>query len=108
MNELKQYGYDISVDDFGVGYSSLSYLQKFPFKELKIDRSFVSKIHEPGTEAVVRSIVDLANFFGMDVVAEGIETEEQQMKVSELGCKTGQGFLFYKPMPLEEVNKILG
>lgn len=107
MNDLKSRGFTISVDDFGVGYSSLSYLQKLPFSELKIDRSFSIKIHEAGTEAVVRSIIQLAQYFEMDVVAEGIETEEQKQKLTALGCKIGQGYLFYKPMPLEEINQYL-
>lgn len=107
MRELKRRGFDISVDDFGIGYSSLSYLQKLPFSELKLDRSFINKIHEAGTEAVVRSIIQLAHALEMDVVAEGIETDEQRSKLKELGCKIGQGYLFHKPMPLQEVDLLL-
>lgn len=107
MQQLKLYGFDASVDDFGVGFSSLSYLQKLPFKELKIDRSFINRIEEAGTEAIVRAIIQLAHVLEMDVVAEGLETEEQVQRLMELGCKKGQGYKYYKPIPIEEINEIL-
>lgn len=107
MKELKKYGFAISVDDFGVGYSSLSYLQKLPFDELKIDRSFTNKITEKGTEAVVRAIIQLAQFFEMETVAEGIESEVEASILKTIGCSTAQGFLYYKPMPIEQVELLL-
>lgn len=107
LNHLKLLGFSTSVDDFGIGFSSLSYLQKLPFNELKIDRSFIMKLHEAGTEAVVRLIIQLAHYLNMDVVAEGIETEEQATLLREIGCNNVQGFLYYKPAPLTEIDKFL-
>lgn len=107
LNRLKLYGFDTSVDDFGIGFSSLSYLQKFEFNELKIDQSFINKIHEKGTEAIVRAIIQLANHLEMDLVAEGVETEEQAQKLLELGCSIGQGYYYSKPLPLREIDDLL-
>ncbi|MGI2327735.1 EAL domain-containing protein [Planococcus sp. YIM B11945] len=106
FKQLKAYGFSSSVDDFGTGYSSLSYLQKLPVSEIKIDRSFISNMHEPATLAIVRTIVQLAENLNMLAVAEGIETEQQRKLLETLGCKVGQGYLFYKPMPLEEANRL--
>ena len=88
IQELNSYGFKTSVDDFGMGFSSLSYLQKLPFAELKIDRSFINGIQETGTLAIVRSIIQLALNLGMTSVAEGIETEEQVEILRTLGCKS--------------------
>ena len=105
--ELKKHGYDSSIDDFGVGFSSLSYLQQLPFSEIKIDRSFIHDIKDDGMHAVVQTIVQLANNLKMHVVAEGIETNEQYNILQKLGCKTGQGYFFHKPMPISEAEKLL-
>ena len=105
--ELKKYGYDSSIDDFGVGFSSLSYLQQLPFSEIKIDRSFINEIKNDGMHAVVQTIVQLANNLQMHVVAEGIETVEQYNILQKMGCKTGQGYFFHKPMPILEAEKLL-
>lgn len=104
FKQLQNYGFTSSIDDFGTGYSSLSYLQKLPVHEIKIDRSFVSRMHEPATLAIVRTIVQLAGNLGMVAVAEGIETEEQRRMLIDAGCRYGQGFYFYRPMSLEEAN----
>lgn len=104
FKQLQNYGFTSSIDDFGTGYSSLSYLQKLPVHEIKIDRSFVSRMHEPATLAIVRTIVQLAGNLGMVAVAEGIETEEQRRMLVDAGCRYGQGFYFYRPMSLEEAN----
>ncbi|AQU80308.1 EAL domain-containing protein [Planococcus faecalis] len=102
FKHLKQCGFTTSIDDFGTGYSSLSYLQKLPVEELKIDRSFISNMNEPGTLAIIRTIIQLAENLNMRAVAEGVETEKDRQTLLELGCKVGQGYLFYKPMPLNE------
>ncbi|KOS66570.1 phytochrome-like protein cph2 [Lysinibacillus contaminans] len=107
IRELNNYGFETSVDDFGIGFSSLSYLQKLPFAELKIDRSFINGIHDAGTLAIVRSIIQLALNLGMTSVAEGIESEEQVEILRTLGCKIGQGYYYYKPMSIEQLNDIL-
>jgi len=105
--ELKNLGYESSIDDFGVGFSSLSYLQKLPFTEIKIDRSFINDLNNSEMHAVVQTIVQLAVELKMDVVAEGIETLEQYDILQKLGCKSGQGFYFHKPMPLEDAECLL-
>ncbi|WP_394121358.1 EAL domain-containing protein [Planococcus donghaensis] len=102
FKHLKHCGFTTSIDDFGTGYSSLSYLQKLPVEELKIDRSFISNMGEPGTLAIIRTIIQLAENLDMRAVAEGVETEKDRQTLLRLGCKVGQGYLFYKPMPLNE------
>lgn len=107
LSTLKSAGINSSIDDFGVGFSSLSYLPQLPFSEIKIDRSFVNAMDDPGMHAVVQTIVQLASNLHMCAVAEGIETLEQFMMLKAMGCHTGQGFYFYKPMPLEEATTLL-
>ncbi|MCJ1908183.1 EAL domain-containing protein [Planococcus ruber] len=104
FKKLNRYGFTSSVDDFGTGYSSLSYLQKLPVSEIKIDRSFISNMHEHGTLAIVRTIIQLAENLNMTAVAEGIETEQQRSILVSLGCRVGQGYFYYRPMSLEEAN----
>lgn len=106
FKQLESYGFTSSVDDFGTGYSSLSYLQKLPVSEIKIDRSFISNMHEPTTLAIVRTIIQLAENLNLKAVAEGIETERQREILLTLGCKIGQGYLFYRPMPLDEARML--
>jgi len=107
FHALNAAGFEISVDDFGVGYSSLSYLPQLPLCELKIDRSFISALDEPGTLAVVRTIIQLAENLNLRTVAEGIEEERHIEILRNLGCKVGQGFYYYKPMPLREIDQLL-
>lgn len=108
LGGLRDLGVSLLMDDFGTGYSSLNHLHRFPFDVLKIDRTFVSRMEE-GEQAlqIVRTIVELARVLGMDVVAEGIETREQDRLLRQLGCRYGQGFLFARPMPAEEVSWLL-
>jgi diguanylate cyclase (GGDEF)-like protein/PAS domain S-box-containing protein len=110
FKELKMIGVSLALDDFGTGYSSLSYLHRFPIDILKIDRSFVERLvrERDGVEgvdavALARAILSLAEALGLDTVAEGIEVEAQRETLLALGCKTGQGYVFGKPMPLEEI-----
>ncbi len=108
LGNLRSLGVSLLMDDFGTGYSSLSYLHKFPFDVLKIDRSFVSRITE-GDQAlqIVRTIVELARVLGMNVVAEGIEDIAQYELLRQLGCRYGQGYLFARPMPAEQIGRLL-
>src|SRR5687768_9625583 len=108
LTQLRNLGVQLSIDDFGTGYSSLSYLQRFPIDTLKIDRSFVTQMMENEENlAIVRTIVALAQNLGMDVVAEGVETEDQLMLLRKLECENGQGFLFSTPLPDRQVDQFI-
>ena len=108
MTELKDIGVTLSTDDFGTGYSSLSYLHQFPFDHLKIDRSFINKMEiDEKSEAIVRTILLLAQTLNIDVVAEGIETELQLKRLCRLGCQNGQGYLFSRPVPADQAALLL-
>ncbi len=108
LEGLRELGVSISMDDFGTGYSSLSYLHSFPIDVLKIDRSFVGRMSEGDQPLqIVRTIVELARVLGMDVIAEGIETADQYRLLHEMGCRYGQGYLFAKPLPADQVSKLL-
>ena len=104
LDGLRRRGISVALDDFGTGYSSLSYLHQYPLQALKIDRSFVAQMRpydDGSSSAVVRAILAMAGSLGMQVIAEGIETEEQQQALEALGCEFGQGFLFGRPQPAE-------
>jgi diguanylate cyclase (GGDEF)-like protein/PAS domain S-box-containing protein len=108
FSRLKSLGVQLYLDDFGKGYSSLSYLHRFPMDVLKIDRSFVSRIEEAeGNFAIVKAIVTLAHQLGMEVVAEGIQTAEQQARLRGLGCDYGQGFYLSHPVPADQAEQLL-
>jgi diguanylate cyclase (GGDEF)-like protein/PAS domain S-box-containing protein len=108
LHQLRKLGVLIVLDDFGTGYSSLGYLQRFPFHKLKVDQSFVRPLIErPESQAIVRSILDLARTLNIDTTAEGIETEEQLRWLVREGCGQAQGYLLGRPMPVEEVNGFL-
>ena len=108
MHEMKALGVTLSIDDFGTGYSSLSYLKSFPLDELKIDRSFVTDLPDSASDvAIVRAIVDLGHSLGMSVIAEGIETPEQLACMQSLQCDNYQGFLFSKPVPVDQFVALL-
>ena len=108
LHQLKQLGVHLHVDDFGTGYSSLSYLHRFPVDSLKVDRSFVTNLHErPENQAIVRTVVDLARSLGLSVVVEGIETEKQLAIIQGLGCDYGQGWLFAKALTPSQVEEVL-
>jgi diguanylate cyclase (GGDEF)-like protein/PAS domain S-box-containing protein len=100
LNRLKALGVRIGVDDFGTGFSSLTYLKRFPVDVLKIDRSFVAGLcRDHQDRAIVASVVDLAHAFGLTTTAEGVETDEQLALLRALGCEQGQGFLWSRPLP---------
>ena len=99
LGELKALGIQLSIDDFGTGYSSLSYLHQFPVDTLKIDQSFVSRLDATSQNLeIVRTIVMLAHNLGMDVIAEGVETQDQAQQLRRLGCEFAQGFLYSRPV----------
>ena len=108
LNELSEMGVSISIDDFGTGYSSLSKLKLYPINTLKIDKSFVDDLPGDSLSATIAvSIIDLAHNLGFEVVAEGVETVEQLEFLKSKGCDQFQGYLFSKPLPLEELRKLL-
>ena len=99
LADLRGLGARLSLDDFGTGYSSLTHLSELPIQQLKIDRSFVSQVHEAGRDrAIVAAVADLARHIGLEVVAEGIETAETAQRLAELGCQLGQGHFFSTSM----------
>jgi Amt family ammonium transporter len=107
LNRLRALGVQLQLDEFGVGYTALSYLQRFPFHTIKIDRSFVAAMKERGNTETIRAIVALAGALKMGVAAEGVETAEQLKDLQSLACEFGQGFYFNKPLTLEEARQVL-
>lgn len=108
LDELKRMGVCISIDDFGTGYSSLAYLKRLPADALKIDKSFVKGLEEDIEDtAIVGMVIELAHTLGMEVIAEGVESEPQATLLKEMSCDLGQGFYFSKPLPPEAAAKFL-
>ncbi|MEW2143998.1 bifunctional diguanylate cyclase/phosphodiesterase [Micromonospora vinacea] len=106
---LRSMGVQLAVDDFGTGFSSLTFLTRIAVDELKVDRSFVIRMADsPEAAAIVRTTVGLAHELGLRVVAEGVETAEQRMALAELGCTSAQGYHFFKPMPADKIGAVLG
>lgn len=106
LNKLKWLGVSISVDDFGTGYSSLSYLKQFPLDTLKIDRSFVREVLSDRKDAaIITTIIYLAHSLGLEVIAEGVETEEQADFLRSVKCEKAQGFYYSKPLPISEIEE---
>jgi len=108
MNALALIGIQFSLDDFGTGYSSLQYLKKLPLHQLKIDQSFVRDLGiDSNDEIIVKTIISMAHSLGLNVIAEGVENEEQQQYLINQGCTNFQGYLFSKPLPLDEFEALL-
>jgi diguanylate cyclase (GGDEF)-like protein/PAS domain S-box-containing protein len=109
LHELKDLGVQIALDDFGTGYSPLSYLRAFPVDFLKIDQSFVRNIaHSPEDRAIVAGVIDIAHTLGLATIAEGVEEALQREIMADLGCDYGQGYLWVRPAPLEELPELVG
>jgi EAL domain-containing protein (putative c-di-GMP-specific phosphodiesterase class I) len=100
LEQLKARGFRLSIDDFGTGHSSLSYVHRFPLDRIKVDKSFLMRVRtEKETDVVFRAIVDIGEQLGLDVVAEGIETRAEVAQLQAINCKLGQGYLFSAPEP---------
>jgi diguanylate cyclase (GGDEF)-like protein len=108
LHQLRALGVKIAMDDFGTGYCSLSYLQRFPFDKIKIDRSFIAELSQKEeAAAIVRAVTGLAASFKMATTAEGVETEEQRDMAQSLGCTEMQGYLISRPLPAREILNLL-
>jgi diguanylate cyclase (GGDEF)-like protein/PAS domain S-box-containing protein len=108
MNALNKLGVNFSLDDFGTGYSSLQYLKTLPIKQLKIDRTFVRDLADDANDqAIVRTIISMVESLGIDVIAEGVENEAQRRWLLDNGCTHFQGYLFSKPLPIEQFENLL-
>ena len=109
LRRLRALGVRIALDDFGTGYSSLGYLNRTIFNKLKIDGSFVRAAGtRPETVSIIQAIVTLANCFQMSITAEGVETQDDYIRMQELGCHQIQGYLFGRPVPFERATELVG
>jgi EAL domain-containing protein (putative c-di-GMP-specific phosphodiesterase class I) len=108
LNKLCQLGVSVAIDDFGTGYSSLSYLHRFPIHTIKIDQSFVKEIHdEHGHYPVILAIISIARGLGLNLIAEGVETDVQARYLRSNGCLTMQGYLYHRPISLPDFIGVL-
>jgi len=108
LESLKKRGIQISIDDFGIGYSSLSYLKRLPVQMLKIDRSFVVNMTKDSEDvAIIRAIIAMAHSLGIRVTAEGVETSEQLTILRSLRCDAIQGYYFSRPVPADMIEELL-
>ncbi len=108
LNRMKDMGSNISIDNFGTGYSSLSYLTRFPLDNLKIDRAFVANLPDDDDAiAIVRAIISMSKSLNLNIIAEGVEAENQVGFLHDLGCQVGQGYLFSKPIEAADFVKLL-
>ena len=108
MRDLKQLGVSLALDDFGKGYSSLGYLHRFPIDRIKIDRDFVRGLPDSRADrAIVSAVLSFAGALGMEVVAEGVETQQHVDALRELGCEYVQGFFFHRPVEAARISALL-
>lgn len=107
LQRLKSFGIKVAIDDFGIGFSSLSYLQRLPLDRIKVDRAFVNSLDQPAGEILAETIISLGKRLGLSTIAEGVETKSQQQAVQGMGCDEVQGFLYAKPMPAKELLHFL-
>jgi EAL domain-containing protein (putative c-di-GMP-specific phosphodiesterase class I) len=108
LGELKQLGVRLAIDDFGTGYSSLSYLRQFPFDLLKIDKSFIDDVGQMTNQKELTSaIIELGKTLDLELVAEGIERNDQLTRLQDLDCELGQGFFFAEPMDATAIETLL-
>ena len=104
LHALKALSVRLGLDDFGTGYSSLGYLRRFPLDVLKLDRSFVSELGaDAAADSIIAAVIDMARALGMEVIAEGVETEAQLSILRRLGCHLAQGYYFARPLPPAEL-----
>ena len=106
INQLKEYGVRISIDDFGIGYSALSTVERSSINILKLDRSYISKLHIERNMEITKAIINLAKALNLDVVAEGIENLQQFKMVRDLECDAAQGFYLNKPLDTKELHEL--
>jgi EAL domain-containing protein (putative c-di-GMP-specific phosphodiesterase class I) len=108
LHQLRDLGIKIAMDDFGTGYSSLGYLRSFPFDRIKIDQSFIRDLsNKEDSVAIIRAVVGLSTSLGIRTTAEGVETQEQLVRLTAEGCNEAQGYLFSTPMPAADIERIL-
>jgi EAL domain-containing protein (putative c-di-GMP-specific phosphodiesterase class I) len=107
LQRIRELGAGLSLDDFGTGHSSLAYLQRFPFDTIKIDQSFVRTTSRGTRPVILKSIIALAHDLGMDVVAEGAETDSDAVELYQMGCEFAQGFAFGEPMTADMATKLI-
>jgi EAL domain-containing protein (putative c-di-GMP-specific phosphodiesterase class I) len=109
LRRLKQLGVRIAMDDFGSGYSSLSYLQSFPFDKIKIDKTFVANLdHSPQSAAIIRAVIGLGRGLELPIVAEGVETKSQLDFLTREACDQVQGYVVGRPLPIEDYADLIG
>jgi EAL domain-containing protein (putative c-di-GMP-specific phosphodiesterase class I) len=108
LDDLRALGLKLALDDFGSGYSSLTYLQQLPFDKLKVDRGFVAALeHSANAGVIIQAVIALGRALNLSILVEGIETEEQRALVRLAGCDEMQGYLFARPVPREEIDRLL-
>ena len=107
MDELRSYGFTISMDDFGIGYSTMTMLKDQPVDEIKIDKGFIDDIENPKSRSILRHTVQMLKELDLDIIVEGVENEAQKDFLLECGCTNAQGYLYYKPMPVDKFEKLL-